>query len=454
MAEQPQAGAAKASPEIVKLLTAINRLTIKAINTNEKQSLIFLMLNDTAQIVRYDRAVFFSMGKQPTKVLGVSGQTKVSKWADLSKKWRAVADDIKDPRTLQVINHDSLNRSGNIFNELEQGQGGTSILWVPLFSGGELVGGFWFERWGGNNWHPQEQEIIKFLIDAYGAAWKKFITSAAIWRMLKAKWTWYSVLLILLLMMFVRVPLRVAAPCEVVPHHPIVVTAPLDGIIQEVVVEPGQFVKEATTLFEYDKRVPMQELKVAQKQVEITRSELNRSTTLGLEDPRSRAEIAVLTLRLQREEIRLALAQYHAGQLTVTAPQEGYVVLDEPDQWRGKPVQVGERVMILSHPEQTKIRFWVPEGDNIAFDKEKPVKVVLNVAPERSYKANVIYIANYTSLDEKQVPSFVAEANWVNGVPDIKTGLKGTAVLYGDNVSLFYFIIRKPWSSIRRWTGM
>jgi len=450
--EQP-AAKTSTSPEVIKLLTAINRLTVKAVKSTRRESLIFIILNDTAQIVQYDRAVLWQLGEGKPKLLGVSGQTKINKWADIAKKWKIIIDNIKDRRKVQELHDENLLKGHETLEQIKDAQAGTTVLWLPLFSGGKFAGGLWLERWNGQPWRQQEIEVLAFLNDAYGAAWERFLPKAALWRIMNTRWLWYGALVLLALLMFIRVPLRVVAPCEIVPEDPVVVTAPLEGIVEEVIADPGQFVTEGQILFEYDKRVPLQELRVAEKQAEITRSELDRSTTLGLQDPRSRAEIAVLKLRLQKEEIRLALAQYRASQLTVTAPQEGYVVLDDPDQWRGKPVLVGERVLILSPPEKTKVRIWLPEDDNIEFDTEQPVKVFLNIAPESSYRANITYIANYSSLGEKQIPSFVAEAAWVNASPDVKTGLKGTAVLYGHNVSLFYFIMRKPWTSLRRWTG-
>ncbi len=56
-------------------------------------------------------------------------------------------------------------------------------------------------------------------------------------------------------------------------------------------------------------------------------------------------------------------------------------------------------------------------------------------------------------MDEKGVPSFIAEASWEkdSGMP--RLGLKGTAILYGENVSIFYWLFRKPWAAAREFIG-
>jgi hypothetical protein len=244
------------------------------------------------------------------------------------------------------------------------------------------------------------------------------------------------------------------APCEVVPKDPILITAPLDGIVEEVKVQPGIEAKKGTILFEYDKRVPLQDLKVAQKEVEIGEKELNRATALGLTDPKSLAELAILRLRLEKKKIDLQLAEYQASRLTVYAPEEGVIMLDDPEKWRGKPVKVGEKVMIVSDPNLTKVRIWIPESDNIILDPAIPIKVFLNINPEISREAKLIYIANYATISEKEIPSFMAEAEWIKPQKDIKLGLKGTAILYGTDVSLFYYLIRKPWARVRSFFGV
>jgi hypothetical protein len=116
-------------------------------------------------------------------------------------------------------------------------------------------------------------------------------------------------------------------------------------------------------------------------------------------------------------------------------------------------VKIGEKVLTLSSPTNTKVRFWVPENDNIILDSSKPIHIILNVAPEKVLEANIDYISYESQLNDDQVPSFLGEANWETLPVDIKLGLKGTAILYGNRVSLFYFIIRKPWSTLRRVTG-
>ena len=43
--------------------------------------------------------------------------------------------------------------------------------------------------------------------------------------------------------------------------------------------------------------------------------------------------------------------------------------------------------MIVADPNNTKVKIWVPENDNIVLDKSKTIKVILNVDPETAREA-------------------------------------------------------------------
>lgn len=429
----------------VQLLAEINRLSIKAFKAQTPQSLIFLILNDTIPIVRYDRAVLWRMdggGKSPPKMLGVSGQAALKRDTDLSRNWLKIVKSIKEPEKPQILTNPEIPEN-------------TSVLWMPIFAYEKLALGLWMEKWNGVQWRQEEVDVLHFLMQAYGGAWEKFSKKYSIKNITKRP-ILITMLSLLLASFIIRIPLRVVAPCEVVPKDPVVVTAPLEGIIEKIDVKPGQSVKKGELLFEYDKRVPLQELRVAQKKVAIVQAEVDRANALAQKDKKALAELGTSMLKLKKEQLDLELAEFRASQLDVEAPVSGISMLDNPEEWHGKPVKIGEKVMVISNPLNTKVRMWIPEDDNIILDPKKEISIYLNINPATSKKAHLIYIANFTHVTDKGVTSFVAEAEWAKDqdLSEIKLGLKGTAILYGENVSLFYWIIRKPLVYARRFFGI
>jgi len=441
---------------VFQLMLRINRLNLKAFSAKTFDAFKFIILNDTVYVVRYDRAVLWDLTKGKPAVIGISSQSKVNKDAEIIQKWQEFIQAIPDISKAQQITSELFKQYRDKWNELQK-QTKSSVLWLPIIVGDKPVAGLWLEKWEAEN-EQMSAEVVallcEFLMKGYAAAWEKFTQKLTLKKLGIDKYKMLLVILVAMLLLFIiPVPLRVVAQCEVIPKDPVLITAPLDGIIEQVVVHPGDQIKKGDVVFEYDKRAPLHDLKVAQKEVQIIQAEINRATAMGLADSKSLAELGVLKLKLEKEQVQLDLARYYASRLTMTSPADGVVTLDNPEEWRGKPVKIGEKVMMIGDPNKTKIRIWLPEDDNIALRQDKPITIFLNVDPEKKREAFLEYIANESTVNEKNITSFIAEANWVGTPRDVKLGLKGTAVLYGPQVSLFYYIMRKPWATLRHATG-
>lgn len=443
---------------ILQHMAVINRLCLKAFNTNDKDALLFMILNDTVQAIRYDRAILWDMSKSSPKALGVSGQTAINKDAKLTKQWEALTSQLVDPKQAQKFQGESFKDDGEVWNEYHT-EANSNVIWLPIFSDDTLVLGLWLEGFGqrfqDESIHETLQFLMQYLSPAYGAAWKKFYKAPLLDASKVNKKQFGLIALALLAFLFiVRVPLRVVAPCEVVANDPIVVTAPLEGIIEKVDIEPGQTVKKGDLLYSYDKRLPTRNLNATEKQVQILEEEVKRAKTLGLNDPKTLTDLSILSLKLEKEQVTLGYVQWQTTQLDQTASIGGVVMIENPDQWRGKPVKVGEKILTINDPNNTKVKIWIPEDDNIVLDPDKPIKIVLNINPSHSYDAHLEYVATEASLSDLHIPSFVAEAMWITKPEDSKLGLQGTAILYGEKVSLFYYLIRKPLGALRHKIGM
>lgn len=448
------------SKKTLQLLYVINQLQAKAFDADSQEALKFIILNDTIHLVRYNRALLWNFEFGSPYLLGVSGQVDIHARSDFTEKWQKLMELIPNREEAKILTAADFASEKGIWEELQQGSN-TTILWLPLKADGKMLLGLWVELWYFKEGNPPDQKesielLSRFLAPTYGIAWDKMRASVSPGRFLKR----YSHPLSLILLSFlistfiVRVPLRVVAPCEVVPKDPYYVTAPLDGIIDEMDVKPGHSVKIGDLLFTYDKRVIEKNLEVAKKKVEIAEAEWNRALNLGQRDKDSLTQVSILKLKLDKEQFERALAQYEYDQSSVKAKIDGVVLLDDPDSWRGRPVKMGERVLIVTNSKETKVKIWIPESDNVWLNVEIPIKVILNTRPEESLKAKLIYVSNESSVDDKNIASFVAEASWVTPPEDVKLGVRGTAILYGDNVSLFYYALRKPWALLRYFFGV
>jgi multidrug resistance efflux pump len=299
--------------------------------------------------------------------------------------------------------------------------------------------------------------LQEYLIPGYVEAWKKQNSRVAFQKLrglLNKRTLSYLIPLILAALLIIRIPLRIVAPCEVVPKDSYIITAPLNGIIAKVDIKPGQIVQAGDKLYEYDARVPLQELKIAEKQVLMSRMEINRATAANVEDHQSSVDLATLNIKLQKAELEREFANANYKELIGKSPISGVALIDNPDEWQGKPVKLGEKILLIADPDSTKVRMWIPENDNIQFDKDSSIKVYLNTNPDIDYQVKLNFISHEAVFTDKRVSSFMAEGDWTQENPHVKLGVKGSAILYGENVSLFYYIFRKPISSVRDFLGI
>lgn len=439
----------------VNAAAAINTLLIRAIRAQSSKNLFFAFVNDPVRLFHYDRATLWSLKKKTPKLIAVSGHDSFPKATPFSTKFATFIQQIPNLTQAQRVNVE--------LNDLDLKIPGSrpALFWLPFTADGEAHVGLLIEYWQSDKQQLPTEEMLKLvsttLLSAYANLFAKIESGYSFlnrWGVERKKLFSYLLLGILVLLVAIRVPLRIVAPAEVVPNDPLLITAPLEGIIENVLVKPGAMVQKNTLLFEYEREAPMRQLESARKEVEQNEAEVKRAIVQGLTDEKARDELALYQLKLEKGKVNLALAEYQASRLEVRAPDAGVVMLDAPDQWRGKPVKIGEKVLILSNPAKTKLRTWLPEDDNILLDFNRPITVFLNVAPTRSYEAKLIYIANESSIDAKQMASFIAEADWVGTHEDAKLGLKGSAILYGENVSLIYYLLRRPIAKFRHLLGI
>ena len=69
---------------------------------------------------------------------------------------------------------------------------------------------------------------------------------------------------------------------------------------------------------------------------------------------------------------------------------------------------------MIFNPRRSKVKIFLPENDNIQFDRQKPVEVVLNADPGSKYEARLSYVAPQTSKNPQGGASFVAEAELID----------------------------------------
>jgi hypothetical protein len=269
-----------------------------------------------------------------------------------------------------------------------------------------------------------------------------------VWR--QPAWRW-GVLAVLVMVIPVR--LTVLAPGELVPAHPTVVRAPLDGVVDVFHVQPNQLVQKDQPLFGFDEALIHSRLEVARQTLSTAEAEYRQASQQALTDARIRPQLTVLTGKIEEKRTEVEFLSEQLTRSRVLAPQAGVALFDDPTEWIGRPVAVGERIMRIAAPQDTEIEAWLPLADAIALPTGASVSLYLNASPLFAVSATLRYMAH----DAVQRPdgSYAYRVRAALDAPtEHRVGLKGTAKLHGPRVPLVYWVLRRPLASVRTALGI
>lgn len=243
------------------------------------------------------------------------------------------------------------------------------------------------------------------------------------------------------------------APAEIVAREPVIVAAPLDGVIEHFLVQPNQPIQEGQPLFRYEESTLRSRFEIAKRALTSADAELMTAGQGAFADPQSKAKLAQLKAQVDLRRAELDYARDQLERVTVRAERPGVAVFGAVNDWLGRPVTVGERILSLADPERAEVDIRVPVADATALDEGAAVRVFLNVSPLRPIEARLIRASYEPSVSAAGVLAFRVTAELAPGEPAPRLGLRGTARIEGGRVPLALYMFRRPLAALRQTVG-
>ncbi len=447
-----------APPELVPpaLVAAMEARARAANNVNE---LGFSIANDAYDLLHFRQALVFQGDGPDARLLAVSGLARPSEdspylvwlrrtWVWLHSRvaaqpgWFSLPADIADIPDGVV--------------EGWQEWWPTEILVLPIQRrDGVRLGWVCFlldDRPG-----AAQAQAIDQLLATWGYCWEMMAGTptkslAGRWRKLSG-WQRRIVWLSLVTMLLIPVRQTALAPAEVIPLDAESMAAPLEGVVKTVHVRPNQQVQAGDLLFSLDDTTLRNRLDVAQKSVAVADAEFQAATQKAFDSFQSKGELALLSGRANEKLAELAAVRTQLARIEVRAPRAGVAVFGDPDDWLGRPVSTGERIMLLANPDKPGVLVHLPVSDAIALEPGAKVKLFLTVLPLSPLDAIVSETSYQSVLSPEGVASYRLRAQFDSAQELPRIGLRGTAKVYGGRVLLGYYLFRRPLATLREWTG-
>ena len=243
------------------------------------------------------------------------------------------------------------------------------------------------------------------------------------------------------------------ASVEVSARDAMPITATQDGVIERVLVRPNQEVRAGTPLVRYDGAVVRSKLFVAQQNVGVAQAELDRTTGKSFGDENARTELRTLRARVAEKSAETRYLHELARRLEIRSSASGFVIFSDAEEWAGRSVQSGERIMLLADPAKIWLTLYVPVEEAIPLSDEPEIEFNLDIDPLQTRHAKVVESAYEAVIMPDGRAAYLMHAVLDSGDALPRIGLKGVARIYGSRNMLGYLLIRKPLRALRRTLG-
>jgi len=439
-------------------LSTLLQLEKEARDALNDKELGFIIVNETRQLLEYQQAVLWKRHTSGrVTVQAISGLSQIERNAPFVVWLQGFLKRASKPGndSAYVIEDDQV--PGRFREGWQEWTSGHVLLCPFQDRDGRLFGGLWLSR--DAPWSDSETALAGRAADAYAYAWSGLAAHGRHgWSGLLAGLGTHKIRMLLLLLfigaMFLPVRQSVLAPAEVVARDPVPVSAPVEGIIERFHIQPNAPVKAGDLLFSLDDTVLRNRHEIAGKTLDVAKADYLRVSQKAFSDEQSKSEMSLLRAEMEQKSAELSYTAEMLERIHIRAVRDGIAVFNDPDDWLGKPLETGEKVLSLAAPLDTELKIWLPVEDAISLEQGAKVRMFLNIDPTTPVGAQLTQTSYEAQVTPAGVLAFPLRAFFADASTRPRLGLKGTAKIYGEKVTLFYYLMRRPIAAIRRITGL
>lgn len=423
-------------------------------------ALRFSIVNETRRLVPYRQAALLeeTVAGRP-RVTALSGIPVVERQAPLVR-WleRLAAGVLRADPAAGLVHPLQPAASGEIGSGLAEGQesfGTGHALWCPLVApGGRRLGMLWLDR--AEPWRDAEALLLQELADSQSHALMALTGGRRPRRRWRGPLLWLALAGLAVAVLAIPVRRAALAPAEIVAQDLEVVAAPADGVIRSFQVAPNAPVSAGDLLFSLDDTDRRARMEVAEKALDIARVEHRQASQGALGGRRNGPNLAALKAQIDLKEVELEAARHELDRTNARAGRSGIVLLQDPQDWLGRPVSTGERVMLIAEPSAVRARAWLPVRDVLPLAPGAAVRLFLDLDPLTPLDGSLLRAGHEAEErpDGTLAYRLTIALDLAGGTPPPRIGLQGTARVAGDPVPLFLYLFHRPIAALRQATGI
>ena len=429
-------------PSKLELLVALEA----DIRKQPKRSALALhAVNDTRTLIDFGQAFLFRFNKSGKPVLDLASSiSRVEMHAPLS---RVISKIVKG-----LPKHDKICGVDLKYAQHTENYPFGNGLWVPLFNRKKLCfAGILFAR--ETPFVEADGAIALRLGQTYEHAFAALSPPSMLRLLSVPRWMLWLVPPLLLALIFIPVPMTSLAPFEVVAKNAAEVAAPIDGAISDVVAEPNSVVKKGDVLFRFEDTSLKAEAEIAQQKAIVAEARLATATNGAFTDLEMKRSLSELKSEVDLAKAQRDYAESLLARATVVAAESGLVVFSSKSEWIGKPVRVGEKIMEVANPANVEYRLDLAVHDSISLHGGGKVKLFLDADPLNPRQGSITEMSYHAMEKAGGALAYNVRVAPLDVTEPVRIGLRGTAQLSGETVSLGFYLLRRPIAALRQYFG-
>lgn len=327
------------------------------------------------------------------------------------------------------------------------------FVWQPLqLASGEVYAGIIIAR--ERPWTAQDRRLIARQADVFSGNWQALHGAASLRpRAPLSRSLRWVIAAIGFAAAVLPVPMTTLAPVEIVARQPQRVTAPIDGVVAEILIEPNRAVKAGDVVLRLEQTALRNRLALAEQEAAVAKARFDRASQAAFADEKARHDVAQARAEY---DLRTAERSYAADLLqrsVLVAERDGLLVYSDKDRWIGRPVKTGERIMQIVDPHAIAARIELPVADAIVLERGASVRLFLDADPLTAVPARLVSEGYQAEPNSTQQLVYRLHGE-IDSSSALRIGARGTAQLIGGRVPLVFYLLRRPISAMRQYAGL
>ncbi len=439
-------------------LMALLNVESDARQARSVEELRHLIANETRKLSRARQIFVFGPARKSPPILTISGLPLVERSSPLVQGLEQAIKGLEADAGLGDTCEFDLFAYAKTEGDFVRGYPFRAMLWTPLRARrGENLGGLLLAR--ERAWTRSDILIAKRLAATYAHAMALLIAEPKLAARLAtsvylARYALIGAGLLALAALAIPVPMTTLAPFEITPQDPVVVAAPIEGVIDEILVDPSDRVNVDQVLVRFTDTSLRNRLDVAEREMSVAEARLKQATQLAFNDVQGRHDMSVARAEWDLKTAERDFAKNLFDRAVIKAPHAGVAVYADKKSLIGRPVAVGERLMQIADPGHIEATIDVAVGDAIDLKPGAAVKLFLDSDPLNAREAKVSEADYLARPRPGNILAYRVVARFDEAGKLPRLGARGTAQIYGDRVVLAYYLFRRPIAALRQWAGL